>query len=72
MITNYLKEYFNKNNISQYEIERLTGIKQSKISLSLNNKRKLTADELLKIAIVFDIDLESIKKEIKNSDQTNT
>lgn len=67
MISNYLKEYFNKNNISQYQIERLTGINQSKISLVLNNKRKLTADELLKIAIVFDIDLESIKKEIKTA-----
>lgn len=67
MISNYLKEHFNKNNISQYQIERLTGINQSKISLVLNNKRKLTADELLRIAIVFDIDLESIKKEIKTS-----
>lgn len=67
MISNYLKEYFNKNNISQYQIERLTGINQSKISLVLNNKRKLTADELLRIAIVFDIDLESIKKEIKTA-----
>lgn len=67
MISNYLKKYFNKNNINQYQIESLTGISQSKISLILNGKRKLTADELLKIAIVFDIDLESIKKEIKTS-----
>ena len=67
MISNYLKKYFNKNNISQYQIESLTGISQSKISLILNCKRRLTADELLKIAIVFDIDLENIKKEIKTS-----
>lgn len=67
MISNYLKKYFNKNNINQYQIESLTGISQSKISLILNGKRKLTADELLKIAIVFDIDLENIKKEIKTS-----
>lgn len=67
MISNYLKKYFNKNNINQYQIESLTGISQSKISLILNGKRKLAADELLKIAIVFDIDLENIKKEIKTS-----
>lgn len=61
MISNYLKEYFKKNNISQYEIEERTGIKQSKISLTLNNKRKLTADELIMIAIVYGIDLNKIK-----------
>ena len=61
MISNYLKEYFKKNNISQYEIEERTGIKQSKISLTLNNKRKLTADELITIAMVYDIDLNKIK-----------
>ena len=65
MISNYLKEYFKENKISQYEIERKTGIKQCKINLSFNNKRKLTADELITISIAFDIDLEKIKKEIK-------
>lgn len=64
MISNYLKEYFKENKISQYEIERKTSINQSKINLSLNRKRKLTADELLLIAIEFDIDLNKIKKEI--------
>lgn len=62
MISNYLKDYFRKNNISQYEIERRTEISQSKINLSLNNKRKLTAEELVKIAIVFDLDLNKIKE----------
>ena len=62
MIANYIKRYFDANNISQYEIERKTGISQSKISLILNNKRKLTADELLNIAIVFDLDLNKMKK----------
>ncbi|MBE6152668.1 MAG: helix-turn-helix transcriptional regulator [Firmicutes bacterium] len=65
MISNYLKEYFKENKISQYEIERKTGIKQCKINLSFNNKRKLTADELITISIAFNIDLEKIKKEIK-------
>lgn len=71
MINRYLKQYFEENNISQLEIEKLTGISQSKISLFLNDKRKLTADELIKIAIAFDINLENIKKEIKNAYQQN-
>ena len=68
MITNYLKKYFENKSISQYEIEERTGISQSKISLVLNNKRKLTADELVKIAIVFDLDLNKLK-EIKIASQ---
>lgn len=63
----FLKQYFEDNLITQSEIENKTGISQSKISLILNNKRKLTSDELIEIAIVFDINLEDIKKEIKNS-----
>lgn len=62
MISNYLKEYFKERKISQYEIEKKTGIARSKINLSLNGKRKLTAEELINIAIVFDIDLEKIKR----------
>ena len=69
MISNYLKEYFNKNKISQYEIEERTGINQSKINLSFNNKRKLTADELFKISIAYDIDLNKIKDDIKTRRQ---
>ena len=41
----------------------MTGISQDKVSLVLNRKRKLTADELVKIIIVFDLD---IKKELSN------
>lgn len=62
MISNYLNEYFKSHNISQQEIEKKTGISQCKISLVLNNKRKLSAEELLKIAIEFDINLEKLKK----------
>jgi transcriptional regulator with XRE-family HTH domain len=65
MIANYLKIYFKERKISQYEIERRTGIDRTKINLSLNGKRKLSAEELIKIAIVFDIDLNKIK-EIKS------
>ena len=62
MISNYLKEYFKKKNISQYEIADRIGISQSKVNLSLNGKRKLTAEELIKIAIVYDLDLDKLKE----------
>lgn len=62
MISNYLKEYFKEKNISQYDVEEKTGISQSKISLMLNNKRKLTAEELIKIGKIYDLDLNKLKK----------
>ena len=62
MIANYLKEYFKNKKISQYEIEEKTGIKQSKISLSLNGLRKFSAEELISIAIAFDLDLNKLKE----------
>ena len=62
MISNYLKEYFKERKISQYEVERKTGINQSKINLSLNGKRKLTAEELINIANAFNLDLNKIKE----------
>lgn len=62
MLSNYLKEYFKEKKISQYEIERRTKINRSKINLSLNGKRKLTAEELIKIACEFDLDLNKIKR----------
>lgn len=61
-VIDFLNNYFKDNKITQKEIERLTGISQDKISLILNKKRKLTADELIKIIVVFNIDLEEIKK----------
>ena len=64
-ICDYLKEYFKNRKISQYDIESKTGISQSKLSLVFNNKRKLTAEELLLIANEYNIDLNKIKKEIK-------
>lgn len=63
MISKYLKEYFKKENILINDISKSTNISQSKISLTLNGKRKLTADELIKIAIVYDLDLNKIKKQ---------
>lgn len=70
-INDYLKLYFKRKNITQNKIEIETGINQYKVSLILNNKRKLTAEELISIAIAFNINLEDIKKEIKSSRQTN-
>lgn len=72
MISNYLKEYFKKNKITQYEIERRTGISQSKVNLSLNGKRKITAEELIKISIEFDINLEEIKKILRTGFESNS
>lgn len=69
MVSNYLKEYFKERKISQFEIEERTGINQSKICLSLNGKRKITADELILIAIKFDLDLNKIKEIIKSSNK---
>lgn len=62
MVSSYLKKYFKENGITQYEIEKKTGISQAKLSQSLNSKRKFSADELLIIAIEFNIDLNKIKK----------
>ena len=64
-IIDFLNKYFYDNKITQKEIERLTEISQDKVSLTLNKKRKLTADELVKIIIAFDLD---IKKALSNID----
>lgn len=62
-IIDFLNNHFKEKKITQKQIERMTGISQDKVSLVLNRKRKLTADELIKIIIVFDLD---IKKELSN------
>lgn len=64
MIANYLKEYFKASGIVQEQISKATGIDQSKICLSLNGKRKISAEELLLIAKVYDIDLNKLKETI--------
>lgn len=62
-IIDFLNNHFKEKKITQKQIESMTGISQDKVSLVLNRKRKLTADELIKIIIVFDLD---IKKELSN------
>ena len=61
-INDFLNNYFKEHKISQREVIKKTGISQSKVSLMLNGKRKITAEELIKIVIEFDIDLCKIKK----------
>lgn len=62
-INDFLNNYFKEHCISQAEVVKKIGLEQSKVSLMLNGKRKITADELIKIMIEFDID---IKKELNN------
>lgn len=64
MIIEYLNDYFKRNEITQREIESRTGIEQSKVSMILQGKRKLSADELMLIAIKFDLDLNKIKEKL--------
>lgn len=66
MLSNYLKKYFKERKITQNEIARRIGMDRSKLNLSLNGKRKISAEELLIIAREFDLDLNKIK-EIKKS-----
>lgn len=70
MISNYLKEYFKKNEITHEAISKKTGIARSKVTLSLNGRRKLTAEELINIAIQFNLDLNKIK-DIKTAHNNN-
>ena len=67
MISNYLKKYFKENGITQQEVSDRTDIERPKLNLSLNGKRKLTAEELIDIAIVFNLDLNKIKEIIQSS-----
>ena len=61
-INGFLKWYFKEHKITQQEIVKRIGIEQSKISLMLNGKRKVTAEELVLIAKIFDIDLNKLKE----------
>lgn len=61
-IIDYLKQYFDNNGITQKEIESKVHISQDKVSLIFNGKRKLTADELLKIAKEYNLDLNKLKE----------
>lgn len=71
MIIEYLNDYFKKNEITQREIEQKTGISQSKLSMTFTGQRKLTAEELVLIAIKFDLDLNKIK-ELHNNESSSS
>jgi len=62
-INDFLNNYFKEHGISQAEVVRRIGLNQSKVSLMLNGKRKLTAEELIKIVTKFDIDLNKLKRD---------
>ncbi len=62
-INDFLNKYFKEHGISQAEVVRRIGLNQSKVSLMLNGKRKLTAEELIKIVTKFDIDLNKLKRD---------
>ncbi len=61
-INDFLNKYFKEHDISQAEVVKKMGLEQSKVSLMLNGKRKVTAEELVLIAKIFDIDLNKLKE----------
>lgn len=61
-IIDFLNNYFKKEKITQKEIIGRTGISQSKVSLMLNGKRRITTKELILIAKAFEIDLNKLKE----------
>ena len=56
-----LNTYLKEHGISQTWLSSKTGIEQNKISNILNDKRKLTADELVVIASALNLDLNFFK-----------
>ncbi len=62
MLSNYLKQYFKERKITHKEIEEKTGVSRTKITQSLNGNRKFTAEELILMGIVFEIDLNKLKE----------
>lgn len=62
MISKYLKEYFKERKVTQHEIARRTKIAHSKVNLALNGKRKLSAEELILIAKIYNINLNKLKE----------
>lgn len=51
-----IKQYLEDNGIKQKYIAEKTGIQENKLSLTLNGQRIMTADELIKIIYVLNLD----------------
>ena len=67
MIEKALKQQLDKKGISTYKLAKETGIKYELLRRVFKGARKLTADELVEILLVTDIDIKDITKE-KNAD----
>ena len=67
MIERALKQQLDKKGISTYKLAKETGIKYELLRRVFKGARKLTADELVEILLVTDIDIKDITKE-KNAD----
>ena len=50
-----IKKYINEHGITQKFLSESTGIAQEKMSNIINGKRKITGEELLKIANVLNV-----------------
>ena len=51
-----MSEYINSNGIKQKYISEKTGIPENVISMILNGKRKMDADEFVEIVIALNLD----------------
>lgn len=63
MIEKALKQQLDKKGISTYKLAKETGIKYELLRRVFKGARKLTADELVEILLVTDIDIKDITKE---------
>ena len=62
VIGSAIKKYLKENGISQTFVSNKTGISRSLLNESLNNKRRLLAEELYAIAEVLNVPLETFRK----------
>ena len=63
MIEKALKQQLDKKGISTYKLAKETGIKYELLRRVFKGARKLTADELVEILLVTDIDIKDITNE---------
>lgn len=59
-----INKYIKDKDITIYKLSKSTGISYELLRRTLNGTRKLTADELIKIAAALDYDLNSLKHNI--------
>lgn len=59
-----IKEYLEKNGIKQTHIQRQLGISRSACNAMLNGKRKMTAQEYLKICQVLKVPADYFGKDL--------